>query len=146
LSAESVHPFPEAADRKGTANAARKELSTAILTDTPVKAALQDKQKLTQVIKGKTYQKGSKRRLLIEAARDSKKKQIVRKIQKDCSDENDGETFCLVCVGRYSKCVAGKIWVQCTQCQVWAHEKGTADVSWGYIFPNCKSDVSDEDF
>jgi hypothetical protein len=71
LSAELVHPFPEAADRKGTANAFRKKISAAILTDTPVKAAFQDKQKLTQVTKGKTYQKGSKWRLLIQAARDS---------------------------------------------------------------------------
>jgi hypothetical protein len=45
LSAELVRPFPKAADRKGTAT--RKKRSTAILTDTPVKAALQDKQKLT---------------------------------------------------------------------------------------------------
>jgi hypothetical protein len=29
---------------------------------------------------------------------------------------------------------------------MWAHEKCTAGVSWGYICPNCKSDVSDEDF
>jgi hypothetical protein len=75
LSAERVHPFPESADRKGTANATRKKISTAILTDTPVKAALQDKQKLTQVTKGKTHQKGSKRRLflrLLEIQRRSK--------------------------------------------------------------------------
>jgi hypothetical protein len=58
-----------------------------------VKAALQDKQKLTQVTKGKTHQKGSKRWLFNKAARDSKKKQIVRNIQKDCSDEKAWETF-----------------------------------------------------
>ena len=132
LTPELVRPFPKAADRKGTANATRKK-STAILTDTPVKAALQDKLKLRQVTKGKTHQKGCKRRLLNKAARDSKKKQIVRKIQMDCSDENSGETFCLVCMDRYSKSVAGEIWVQCTQCQMWAHEKCTAGVSWGYI-------------
>ena len=40
LTLELVRPFPKAADRKGTANATRKK-STAILTDTPVKAALQ---------------------------------------------------------------------------------------------------------
>jgi hypothetical protein len=58
LSAELVRPFPKAADRKGTGNATRKERRTLILTDTPVKAALQDKQKLTRVTKGKTHQKG----------------------------------------------------------------------------------------
>jgi hypothetical protein len=148
LSAELVRPFPKAADRKGTANATRKKRNTAILTDTPVKAALQDKQKSTQVTKGKIRQEGSKRCLFNKAAGDSKRKQIVRKIQKDCSDENDGETFCLVCMDRYSKSLAGELWVQCTQWQMWAHEKCTSGVSWGYtcICPNCKSDVSDQDF
>jgi hypothetical protein len=70
LTPELVRPFLEAADRKGTANDTRKKRSTAILTDTPVKGALQDEQKLTQVTEGKTYQKGSKRRLFIKAARD----------------------------------------------------------------------------
>jgi hypothetical protein len=135
LTPELVRPFPKAADGKGTAKATRQKRSTAILTDTPVKATLQDKQKLTQVTRGKTHQKGSKRRLFNKAARDSKKKTIVRKIQKDCSDENDGETFCLVCMDRYSKSVAGEIWVQCTQCQMWAHEKCTAGVSLGVYLP-----------
>jgi hypothetical protein len=49
LTSELVHPFPKTADRKGTANATRKKRSIAILTDTPVKTSLQDKQKLTQV-------------------------------------------------------------------------------------------------
>jgi hypothetical protein len=146
LSPELARSFPKAADRKGTANATRRKRSTAILTDTPVKAALQDKQKLTQVTKGKTHQRRSKRCLVNKAARDSKKKQIVRKIQKDCSDENACETFCLVCMDRYSKSLGGEIQVQCTQCQMWAREKYTCGVSWGYICPNCKSDVSDEDF
>jgi hypothetical protein len=132
LSAELVRPFPKAADRKGTANATRKKRSTAILTDTPVKATLQDKQKLTQVTKGKTHQKGSKRCLFNKAARDSKKKQIVRKIQKDCSVESPWEIF-LVCMDRYSKSLAVELWVQCTQCQMWAHEKCTSGVSWAYI-------------
>jgi hypothetical protein len=109
LSPELVRPFPKAADRKATANATRRKRSTAILIDTPVKAALQDKQILTQVTKGKTHQRGSKRCLFNKNARDSKKEQIVRKIQKDCSDENAWETFCLVYMDRYSKSLAGKI-------------------------------------
>jgi hypothetical protein len=35
-----------------------------------------------------------------------------KKIQTNCSDENGGETFCLVCSDGYSKSVAGKVWVQ----------------------------------
>jgi hypothetical protein len=76
LTPELVRPFPKAADRKGTANATIKKRSTTILTDTPVKASLQDKETLTQATKGKSHQKGSKRRLFNKAERDSKKKQI----------------------------------------------------------------------
>jgi hypothetical protein len=49
--------------------------------------------------------------------RDSKKKRkIARKIQTDCSDENGGETFCLVSMETQGNSVAGKILVQRTQC------------------------------
>jgi hypothetical protein len=107
LTPELVRPFPKATGRKGTANSTRKKRGTAILTDTPVKAALQDKQKSRQVAKGKTHQTGSRKSLCNNPARDSKKKKIVRKIQTKCSDENGGET-CLVCMDRYSKSVAGE--------------------------------------
>jgi hypothetical protein len=135
LSPELVRPFPKAADRKGKANATRKKRSTAILTDRPVKAALQDKQKLTQVTKGKTHQKGRTRCLFNKVTRDSRKKQIVRKIQKDCSDENAWETLCSVCMDRYSKCLAGELWVQCTQCQMWGHENALLAFPGGIFAP-----------
>jgi DNA-directed RNA polymerase subunit RPC12/RpoP len=96
------------------------------------------------VAKGKTHQTGSRKSLFNNPARDSKKKKIVRKIQTNCSDENGGETFCLVCMDRYSESLAREKWVQCTQCQMWANVKCTAGVSWGYICCNCKSDVSDK--
>jgi hypothetical protein len=50
LTPEVVRPFPKAACRKGPANNTRKNRTTAILTDTPVKAALREKQNLKQVI------------------------------------------------------------------------------------------------
>jgi hypothetical protein len=59
LSPELVRPFPKAADRKGKANATRKKRSTAILTDKPVKAVLQDKQKLTQGTREKHIRRGA---------------------------------------------------------------------------------------
>jgi hypothetical protein len=43
LTPELVLPFPKAAGRKGKGNT-RKKRATAALTDTPVKAALRDKQ------------------------------------------------------------------------------------------------------
>jgi hypothetical protein len=65
LTPELFRPFPKTAGRKGTANATRNKRHIAILTDTPVKAAFRNTQKSRQVTKGKTYQKGSKRRLLV---------------------------------------------------------------------------------
>jgi hypothetical protein len=65
LTPELVRPFRKTAGRKGTANAARNKRYIAILSLTPLKAALRGTQKSRQVTKGKTHQKGSKRRLLI---------------------------------------------------------------------------------
>jgi hypothetical protein len=65
LSPELARSFPKAADRKGTANATRRKRSTAILTDTPVKAVLKDKQKLTQVTKEKHIRGGASGAFLI---------------------------------------------------------------------------------
>jgi hypothetical protein len=50
---ELVRPFPKASDRKARANATRKKRGTAILTDTPVTAALRNTQKSRHVTKGK---------------------------------------------------------------------------------------------
>jgi hypothetical protein len=47
------------------ANATREKRCIAILTDTPVKAAFRDTQRLRQVTKGKRTSEASKRRLLI---------------------------------------------------------------------------------
>jgi hypothetical protein len=113
----------------------------------PVKAAFRDSQKFRQVTKGKRTSEAKQEAPFDNPERDSKKKRkILRRIQTDCSDENGGETFCLVPMDTYCNSVAGEIWVQCTQCQMWAHKKLTSGVSWGYICPNCKSDVSDENF
>jgi hypothetical protein len=88
-----------------------------------VKAAFRDAQELRQVTKGKRTSEAKQEAPFDNPERDSKKtRKIVRKFQTDCSDKNGGEIFCLVCMDRYSNSVAGEIRVQCTQCQMWAHE------------------------
>jgi hypothetical protein len=71
---EVVRPFPKVAGRKGSANNTRKKRTTVILTDTPVKATLREKQNLKQVTKRRTHQEESKRCLFNNPAKDSKKK------------------------------------------------------------------------
>jgi hypothetical protein len=84
------------------ANAIRNKRCIAILTDTPVKAAFQDAQKLRQVTKGKRTSEAKQEAPFDNPERDSKKKRkIVGKIQTDCSNENDGVTFCLVSMDTY---------------------------------------------
>jgi hypothetical protein len=64
LTSELVLSFSQPTGRKGRGKA-RKKRATAILTDTPVKAALRDKQNsLKQATKRKTHQKGNNRRLI----------------------------------------------------------------------------------
>jgi hypothetical protein len=64
------------------ANATRNKRYIAILTDTPVKAAFRDAQKLRQVTKGKRTSEAKQEAPFDNPERDSKKKRkIVRKIQ-----------------------------------------------------------------
>jgi hypothetical protein len=109
------------------ANATRNKRYIASLTATPVKAAFRDTQKLGQVTKGKRTSEAKQEAPFNNPERDSKKKRkIARKIQTDCVDEHCGETFCLVSMDTHGNSVEGEIWVQCIQCQMWAHEKCTS--------------------
>jgi hypothetical protein len=65
LTPELVLSLPKPTGRKGRGNT-RKKRTAAVLTDTPVKAALRDKQNsLKLATKRKAHQKGNKRRLII---------------------------------------------------------------------------------
>ena len=90
---EVARPFPKAAGRKVSANNTRRKRTTAILTDTPVKAALREKQNSKHVTKRRTHQNESKRCRFNNPARESKKKKKRSEKNSDCSDENGGETL-----------------------------------------------------
>lgn len=64
------------------------------------------------------------------------KKHIVADEETD-SDEED--TFCLVCLDRFSNSASKEKWIQCTECHMWAHEKCT-DGDNHYVCHNCTSD------
>jgi hypothetical protein len=61
LTPEVVRPFPKAAGRKGSANNTSNKRTTAILTVTPVKSAVREKQNSKQVTKRRTHQEESER-------------------------------------------------------------------------------------
>jgi hypothetical protein len=63
------------------ANATRNKRYTAILTDSPVKAAFLDAHKLRQMTKGKRTSEAKQEAHVDNHERDSKKRKIVRTIQ-----------------------------------------------------------------
>ena len=59
-------------------------------------------------------------------------KRALKKKTKRCAED----WFCLVCSKAYSKSKGGEVWVQCVECQQWAHEACTPGEE-NYICQNC---------
>lgn len=121
FSPEVVRPFPKVGPRKHSGRG-RKQRRSAVLTDTPVKIAIENEKRKS--FKNKNVKKVSK----------SKKE-----ITFDSSDEE--ECLCLVCLEPYENSKAGERWLQCTECKHWAHEDCTPNPKNNlYICLNCESD------
>jgi len=74
-------------------------------------------------------------------------KQTPKNINKseNASDSKEGgskDTLRLYCLDAYSRSASREMWIQCIQCQLWAHEKCT-DSSPTFICSNCQSDGSE---
>lgn len=134
---EILKPFPKAAERK-LQQRGRKKRKSQILTDTPVKDALEEEKRVKE---NKTN--SVKKQVFGKQKKDSKK-QANRKNTKTLNDDSssDEETFCLICVESWSNSLPKEKWIQCTQCKMWAHEK-CADSGLFYVCHNCDSDGSD---
>lgn len=125
---EELRPLPKAGPRKGS-GMNRKKRSSAILTDTPVKKALE------KVSKEKTHK--TKKNLFSEAKRKQSEKSKRVQVEEESSDEED--SLCLVCMEPFSKSKPQEVWIQCRMCKLWAHECCT-DKDLFYTCPNCDSD------
>ncbi|XP_033114050.1 PHD finger protein ALFIN-LIKE 3-like [Anneissia japonica] len=66
----------------------------------------------------------------------STKQQQKHLNQKEASSDEDEEWPCLVCGELFRNSRAGEKWIQCTVCQLWAHEECTPGER-GYICQNC---------
>ncbi|XP_065643424.1 uncharacterized protein LOC136075094 [Hydra vulgaris] len=98
-----------------------------MLTDTPVKKALQQAQKAAKEKK----QKGSKNKKLFsikEAGPSNSKtrrifarKPVKEKCNKKNKDGNEEDVLCLSCFKPFSNSLQGAVWKQCSSCQRWAH-------------------------
>ena len=69
------------------------------------------------------------------------KRSAKKSNQMDSSSEDDEEAFCLVCTEPYSNSRSKEVWIQCTKCEMWAHELCTDRVkNTFYVCDNCDSD------
>ncbi|CAL8275674.1 unnamed protein product [Arctogadus glacialis] len=100
FSPENVRPFPRADPRK--ASSSRRKRNTEILTDTPVKEAMEEK---------KAAPKKVKRNIL-------KEKKNGGKVGKQKTYE---DTQCLVCSEWFSDSRPGEDWTACSVCCMWSH-------------------------
>lgn len=137
---EDVRPLPKAPARKTDLNVRRKRRSTAILTDTPIKDALEEEQNASKKKKETATRKIKKK--VFEEPKPKKKTKTIKHICADSSSEEEEEAFCLVCMGSFTQSKSGEQWVQCVVCHMWAHESCT-NKELRYICSNCDSD-SDE--
>ena len=126
---EEVRPFQKAPPRERVKT--NRKRSSAILTDTPVKKSLEDREKakcLPQTRKVLLKSKGGNPPI--------QKKNKSKILESSDSDEED--TFCLMCMEPYSNSKPGEPWIQCRSCLMWAHEK-CSDGNLLFICENCDS-------
>ncbi|KAJ8251266.1 hypothetical protein GJAV_G00219130 [Gymnothorax javanicus] len=126
-SPEKVRPYPKAGSRKENKRRGRKR-STAILTDTSVKAALEEE----------TRQRGQKKQC---SSKRPKKTLLSRYTATTVSRGNEEE--CLVCGETFASSLPGEVWVQCIFCLLWSHEACTEGAA-HYICHNCDENVSNK--
>jgi len=80
----------------------------------------------------------SSERFTKEAPKNIKKSKNASYINR----EGSKDPLCLDCLDAYSRSVSREMWIQCTECKLWAHEK-CPDCSPTFICSNCQSDGSE---
>lgn len=157
---EEVRPLQKAGPRKES-NKGRKKRKSAILTDTPIKMALQEEQdmkrkkKNAREINEKQKTIAKPKRLFVcdkrmeqeQRKKNSKSKPKTTKVSIPSlsdSDEVDEECVCIYCLESYNSSRQGEEWIQCTKCKRWAHDDCIEGDSMFFVCINCDSD-NDED-
>ena len=104
---ERIRPFPQAGPRKP---GRRKKRKSAILTDTPVKSALEAEEKMRRKPRKALEKQKSRRKIVLES--DS---------EPDTQLEIDN--LCLYCNSHYDTSKQGEGWIMCSQRRKWAHDE-----------------------
>ncbi|KAL2083799.1 hypothetical protein ACEWY4_021572 [Coilia grayii] len=124
FSPEAVRPHPKAGPRKRSMKG-RKHRSTAILTDTPEKVALE-----INVLLKKAKKRIGEKKVPKNSVKKSKKCKKITSVSEE-------EEFCIVCLESFSR--SREIWLQCWSCKSWAHQDCTPGGA-VYTCHNCESD------
>lgn len=141
FSPETLRPLPKAPPRKGT-QTNRRKVKSAILTDTPVKdelAAIEAARTAKKKVKKPNFEETKARKRSKPGSTTKKVKVVKKKRGNEDSDEEEDESFCICCMEPYSNSRSKEKWVQCLECQNWAHEACTGG-ELSYVCHNCLSD------
>lgn len=115
--------------KAGTISKRQNKKHSQILSSTPVKVQLEQKQN-----------RQNKRKAKIEKVPTNKKHIVkgVRNLKKALQDEESKEEFyCIMCNEKYES-PPTEDWIMCAICRLWAHEKCTAgETSRGYVCDIC---------
>ncbi|XP_050305840.1 uncharacterized protein LOC126742984 [Anthonomus grandis grandis] len=131
---DDARPTPQAAERTGTRKG-RKRGKSAIWTDTPNKQEL-------ELIHEQKIQKEKKKKIKrnISKSETTTEFRPSRKSKAPCSsEEEEEETFGLICGESFNNSCPKEKWVQYTQCHYWAHEECTNKTPF-FVCENCDSD------
>ncbi|KAK7478675.1 hypothetical protein BaRGS_00030060 [Batillaria attramentaria] len=129
---QGLSPLPK---MQGKRTRSRKTESAAVLTSSPYKTALAEKQNAKKI---STKQQPGRQRSKGKCGKNKKRRQGA----KEQTSEEEEEWPCLICCEPYSRARPREMWVQCQLCQLWAHEECTPGLA-QFICPNCESDYSD---
>jgi len=135
---ENVRLYPKAKlNLKITQKGGRRKGKATILTETP------EKNEIAQRAAEKN--KNIKRKLFPTEAKKRKGSKNATK-QKKCKnttsfDEEEDDTFCMICTELYSNSKSGEAWIQCCRCKFWSHE-ACAKIMFTayYTCDNCEAD------
>ncbi|XP_064612056.1 uncharacterized protein LOC135476085 [Liolophura sinensis] len=135
----SLSPLPKLAAPRSRK---RKSEEATLLTASPYKDQLVEKQNMKALKDKKGKSTGSRRK---GKATTIKKPRGTKHQGTQCEDsdeDGDDQWPCLICSEPFSRSRSKEVWVQCMCCEQWAHEECTAgDVC--FVCPNCDSGDSE---
>lgn len=125
--------------KTGTTSKRQNKKHSQILSSSPIKIQLEEKQKRQSERNAKKSDKNTKRSPEIIPKKPRVKGKGVKNLKKALQKkENEEEFYCIMCYEKYQS-PPKEDWIQCAVCQLWAHEQCTSgETSRGYVCDICR--------